>query len=224
MDFNELIKEIGFQDITMISAVLRLISAGILGFLISLMFKKYNKTDDSPVEMLHSLIFLSMIICIAMMAIGNNLASAFGLVGAVSIIRFRTSVKSSRDMSFVFFTIVIGMGCGLGYILLTITGFILVSVVMGVVYKSKYGITKKPGKFLKLKVSYTGNINNRDLFSLFLDQNSIPWEILSVKVEDSKISICYKVLVMDLNFIDLIEDSIKPEIKLSNFKFQVSEL
>jgi hypothetical protein len=49
------------------------------------------------------------------MLIGDNLARSFGLVGAVSIIRFRVAVKPPMDMAFIFLIIVLGMACGLGF-------------------------------------------------------------------------------------------------------------
>jgi len=48
------------------------------------------------------------------MVIGNNLARAFGLVGAMSIIRFRTAIKETQDIIFIFFALAIGMASGVG--------------------------------------------------------------------------------------------------------------
>jgi hypothetical protein len=59
-----------------------------------------------------SLVLLSMVAALVMMVIGNNLARAFSLVGALAIIRFRTRLRSPWDISFVFLALVVGIACG----------------------------------------------------------------------------------------------------------------
>jgi len=59
-----------------------------------------------------SLLLLAMVAAMVMMVIGNNIARAFSLVGALAIIRFRTRLRSSWDISFVFFSLVVGIACG----------------------------------------------------------------------------------------------------------------
>ena len=59
-----------------------------------------------------SLILLALVSTMVMMVIGNSLARAFSLVGALSIVRFRTRLRSSWDISFVFFALSVGIGSG----------------------------------------------------------------------------------------------------------------
>ena len=100
------------------SVIIRFAASALLSSGIALIFHRLNQAKEGNYIMMHTLIFLAVAITGAMMIIGNNLARAFGLVGAVSIIRFRSAVKSARDMAFVLFVIVVGMACGLGYIFL----------------------------------------------------------------------------------------------------------
>jgi len=69
-----------------------------------------------------TLVLLTVVIAIVTMVIGSNLARAFGLVGALSIVRFRTIVEDTRDTAFVIFAVVIGMAIGAGYALLAALG------------------------------------------------------------------------------------------------------
>ncbi len=62
--------------------------------------------------MLSSLVLLAMVAALVMMVIGNNIARAFSLVGALAIIRFRTRLRSAWDISFVFLALVVGIACG----------------------------------------------------------------------------------------------------------------
>ena len=59
-----------------------------------------------------TLVLLAVLIAVVTLVIGNNVARAFGLVGALSIVRFRTVVEDTRDTAFVIFSVVVGMAVG----------------------------------------------------------------------------------------------------------------
>ncbi|MDD6856020.1 MAG: DUF4956 domain-containing protein [Oscillospiraceae bacterium] len=61
-----------------------------------------------------SLLILTVLTATVMTVIGNNVALSLGMVGALSIIRFRTSIKDSRDTVYIFWTIIVGICCGVG--------------------------------------------------------------------------------------------------------------
>ncbi|MCD6359668.1 MAG: DUF4956 domain-containing protein [Armatimonadetes bacterium] len=76
-----------------------------LSFMISgIYIITYKGYSYSP-TFVHTLIVVSMVTSLVIMVIGSNLARAFGLVGAMSIIRFRTALKDTRDIAFVFWTL-----------------------------------------------------------------------------------------------------------------------
>jgi len=64
------------------------------------------------------------------MVIGNNLARAFGLVGSMSIVRFRMAIKDTKDIVFIFFTLAIGMACGVGQHMVAVTATLFIGVVI----------------------------------------------------------------------------------------------
>ena len=61
-----------------------------------------------------SLITLTILTCTVMTVIGNNIALSLGMAGALSIVRFRTAVKDSRDTVYIFWAVIIGLCCGVG--------------------------------------------------------------------------------------------------------------
>jgi hypothetical protein len=77
---------------------------------------------------LATLVLLSVLIAMVTLVIGNNVARAFSLVGALAIVRFRTVVADTRDTAFVIFAVVVGMASGAGYRLIPIVGMPLVLV------------------------------------------------------------------------------------------------
>jgi len=108
-----------FQNVFLTSlefdeVVFNLIMALLCGLMISFIYRWSSESDNYSPSFVQSLVLLSMITALVIMVIGNNLARAFGLVGAMSIIRFRTAVKSTQDIVFIFFALAVGMAAGVG--------------------------------------------------------------------------------------------------------------
>ena len=72
------------------------------------------------------------------MVIGNNLARAFGLVGALSIIRFRTAIKDTVDIVYIFLGLAIGMAAGVGYHKAAIAGTVMIGLILILFSKSNF--------------------------------------------------------------------------------------
>ncbi len=100
------------------------------GLIIAFFYKTTYKGAGYTNSFVISLITLSLITTIIIMVIGNNLARAFGLVGAMSIIRFRTAVKDTLDIVFIFYSLAIGMATGVGLLSIAIAGTIFIGVVL----------------------------------------------------------------------------------------------
>ncbi len=77
-----------------------------------------------------SLITLTILTATVMAVIGNNIALSLGMVGALSIVRFRTAIKDSRDTTYIFWAIVVGIGCGSGDFLVAGVGSIVVFIIL----------------------------------------------------------------------------------------------
>ena len=77
-----------------------------------------------------SLLMLTLITTLIMNVIGNNIALSLGMVGALSIIRFRTAVKDPRDTTYIFWCIAVGIACGVSYYTLALIGSAVIFVTM----------------------------------------------------------------------------------------------
>lgn len=75
-----------------------------------------------------TLVLLSVLIAMVSLVIGNSVARAFGLVGALSIVRFRTVVEDTRDTAFVIFAVIVGMAVGAGLPLVAVVGIPIVGL------------------------------------------------------------------------------------------------
>jgi len=113
------------------------------GLLISLFYKWTYRGTNYSSTFVNSMIILSMITAVVIMVIGNNLARAFGLVGAMSIIRFRTAVKDTQDIVFLFFALAVGLAAGVGLHSLALIGTLFISSVIWVLYRLDYANPRK---------------------------------------------------------------------------------
>ena len=77
-----------------------------------------------------SLIMLTVLTSMVMTVIGNNVALSLGMVGALSIVRFRTAIKDSRDTAYIFWTIIVGICCGVGDFLVASVGSTAIFLLM----------------------------------------------------------------------------------------------
>lgn len=210
------------EQILLLDIFLRLGLAAFSGLIVAGLYRLYHGRESSSTDMIHSLIFLSIIICIAMMVIGNNLASAFGLVGAVSIIRFRTSIKSVRDMSFVFFTIVAGMSCGLGFIRLSLIGLCFTSLTMLVIYfLSK---KKREEDFIssEIKISFIGSADEREHIEKALMLYCCSIDLKIFKLDGEKVSYSYRIVAKNENSFNLILSELKENPRLDKLKVMIT--
>lgn len=168
------------ESFTLTNTLIILGVAIILGVLISIVYMKTNKvyTEAFPL----TLIMLPVIISIIILLVGNNVARAFSLAGAFSIIRFRSAPGNPKDLSYVFFTLAVGLALGMGYIGYGVLFTIILCVVMIILAKINFGDTK--GNKLKLKITIPENMNYEDAFNDILDRFTTSWKLVGVKTKE----------------------------------------
>jgi len=115
----------------------RTVLALVFGFVVAGVYRvSLPQRRDAPV-LTTTLVLLSVLITLVTIVIGDNIARAFGLVGALSIVRFRTVVEDTRDTAFVIFAVVVGMSVGAGYPMLAVVG--IPAVAAGAVVMRQFG-------------------------------------------------------------------------------------
>lgn len=112
------------------SIVLRLAVATVLAGFIYLSYMLSHDGSIYSKKFNVSLVTLTVITTTVMIVIGNNLALSLGMVGALSIVRFRTAIKDSRDTVYIFWTIVVGICCGAGDFLVASLGSVFIFAVL----------------------------------------------------------------------------------------------
>ena len=119
--------------------ILNLVLSFILGIIVSIVYKKTHKGLSYSQSFMITNIFVCVIVCMVIMIIGNSLARAFALVGALSIIRFRTVVKDTKDTAYIFWSLAAGMACGTGSYFLALAGTTILSGIAFILFFTNFG-------------------------------------------------------------------------------------
>lgn len=110
--------------------VLHVLVASLIGCVIYLSYYYTHAGGVYSKKFNVSLIMLTVLTATVMTVIGNNIALSLGMVGALSIVRFRTAIKDSRDTAYIFWTIIVGICCGVGDYLVAAVGSGVVFVLL----------------------------------------------------------------------------------------------
>lgn len=142
-NFNDIIKksflnEYMFGNLAVIDILLGLLTAFMAGAFIYGIYKySYKGVLYSPSFNL-TLLLMTMITALVIMTISTNVILSLGMVGALSIVRFRTAIKDPLDIVFMFWAIAAGISSGAGLYLLTLLGAIIIGLVIVVLSRKKH--------------------------------------------------------------------------------------
>lgn len=195
---------------TIFSSILQLSLALILMLFLSLIYKSLNSDREDSHIMMHAMVYIGVIMTGTIMLIASNPIVAIGLFGAISIVRFRTALRSPIDTSFIFLCVVVGISCGLGMflhatILTLFTGGLM--VVLNVFHFGK----AKPST---LECDFTINISKDFFQPEIIEQLNILFKeearLLEVKTKKKRVKLKYTRKLSSLDETKNIQDILEP--------------
>src|SRR5687767_15803496 len=111
-----------------LAVFLRLVLAMLAGGVVTLIYRFTRAADETAPSFTVTLVLLAILIAMVTQVIGDNVARAFSLVGALSIVRFRTVVRDTQDTAYVIFAVAVGMSAGAGHPGLALSGLVVIGV------------------------------------------------------------------------------------------------
>jgi len=111
-----------------LTVAMRLTWALLLGLVVSFIYRRTRAVEDVAPSFPATLVLLAVLIAMVTQVIGDNVARAFSLVGALSIVRFRTVVRDTQDTAFVIFAVIIGMAVGANDLGVALVGIVIVGI------------------------------------------------------------------------------------------------
>lgn len=112
------------------TVALHISMAAVIGFLIFVSYYITHRGTIYSKKFNASLVVLTVLTGTVMTVIGNNIALSLGMVGALSIVRFRTAIKDSRDTVYIFWTVIVGICCGVGDYMVALIGSAITFIVL----------------------------------------------------------------------------------------------
>ena len=170
------------ESFTLANTLIIIFSSILLGLVISFIYILTHKKEGYAPSFPVTLIMLPAIISIIILLVGNNVARAFSLAGAFSLIRFRSAPGDPKDIAYVFFTLAVGLTCGMGYIGYAIVVTLILCALLTILDITGYATSKN--KMAKLKIIIPEDLNYEGVFDEVLNKFTISWNVDSVRTRD----------------------------------------
>ena len=154
---QDLTGEFSFMDVA-----LALLLSFALSVFIGWIYKITHRGTSYTQSFVFTLVINGMVVALVMMIVGSNIARAFSLVGALSIIRFRNALKETRDVGFIFLTMAVGMAVGTKFYLLAVVAAVVIGLVIVLMMRLNWFAREMTNQILRVQLP-----NNFPFDSLF---------------------------------------------------------
>ena len=138
MDF---INRFLLQGPDLTNAVISILLAAIVGLLISQLYRYTHRGLSYEHTFMAALVLLAPIVSVVMLYIRGDLVLSLGLIGSLSIVRFRTAIKDTRDMVFLFWVIAVGLGSGTYNWGIVVISSLIIVILVAILFFLRYGFT-----------------------------------------------------------------------------------
>lgn len=140
---------------------LALVLSFVLSAMIGWVYRFTHRNISYSQSYVQTLVILGMLIALIMLVVGSNIARAFALVGALSVIRFRNAIKETRDVGFIFLVMGVGMAVGTRFYLLAAVAAVAISLIVLVMYRFNWFAANIQRQVVKVQVPPEGGYPER---------------------------------------------------------------
>lgn len=180
--------------------IISLLVALALGLIISGVYLIVTPKRDRSVNFNMSLIILPAIVAVVVILIGGNIARAFSMAGIFTLVRFRSIPGDSKDISFVFLTMAVGLAVGLGYLTMGAVVAVLIGLAIIIVKKTGFGGNRNREK--RLRITIPEDMNYQQVFDDLFAKYTTSYELVRIKTTNMG-------TLFELNYDVLMKDSDK---------------
>lgn len=141
MNFGDIFKSSflqSFKEFSLVDTLIGLLFALVIGLFIFLIYKKTFRGIMYSTGFAMALIGLSLVTTLVIMAVTSNVVLSLGMVGALSIVRFRAAIKEPMEIVFLFWSLAVGIVIGAGMIPLAVIGSAIIGIILVVFVKQKF--------------------------------------------------------------------------------------
>lgn len=150
--FQDLSGTFSMADIAIALSLSFVLSAGI-----GWVYRFTHRNVSYSQSYVQTLVILGMLIALIMLVVGSNIARAFALVGALSVVRFRNAIKETRDVGFIFLVMGVGMAVGTRFYTLGVVSAVAISLIIVVMYRFNWFALNVQRQVVKVQVPPDGD-------------------------------------------------------------------
>jgi len=173
-------------QIDLIGFVISLLCAAILSFFVQLFYNKYATTLSNRKEFSKVFVILGVATSIVIMIVKSSLALSLGLVGALSIVRFRAAIKEPEELVYLFLIIAIGLGCGANQLIIITIGIFFSLLIIALYSKYLKGLKKNLEQKLSVGIVIDQDIDDKQIDSIILRIKEISKELKFISMSRSE--------------------------------------
>ena len=213
-------------DINLSNFAINLVVVAILSYLIRLIYNKYSHSLSNKDYFSKNFVVLGITTCLVITIVKSSLALSLGLVGALSIVRFRAAIKEPEELVYLFLVIATGLGIGANQLNITILGVIttLIIIVFFNFFSSKK-IKNLDLNIFQLSIIFNKKISNEafDKILMILNKNSKEVDFVSMSSEKEETSIHFEIFPNSAKSISSIDKELNKQVKSSKVIFSRKE-
>jgi hypothetical protein len=133
----------------------------VLSAMIGWVYRFTHRNVSYSQSYVQTLVILGMLIALIMLVVGSNIARAFALVGALSVVRFRNAIKETRDVGFIFLVMGVGMAAGTRFYTLAIVAAVAICLIILIMYRFNWFAASVQRQVVKVQVPPDGDYTDR---------------------------------------------------------------
>ena len=196
--------------------VINLILGIILGAFVGWYYSRFGRSMSNRSRLAHILPVLAVTTVLIISVVKSSLALSLGLVGALSIVRFRTAIKEPEELNYLFIAIAIGIGLGADQRLATVVAIFLI---LAYLFARRLMDPRQPKNNLFLNISTADEKGTFGLINKMLEQHSEAADLRRLDRIDNKLQATYLIKCQDSTALTALMDAFDEQLSGAEFSF-----
>ena len=189
--------------------IINIVLCASLLFVLSLVYRKFGNSISNRGQLAKVLILVGLTTFIIISIVKSSLALSLGLVGALSIVRFRTAIKEPEELGYFFIAIATGLGMGANQLLPTIIGLAMVILIIVLFRKNIFKDTLTQNLLITTQIKQENQTNATEKIAEIINQHASQVEVKRINYTAQEMDLNFLVKVKSLEKLNTIQNNLK---------------
>jgi|TARA_B100000497_G_scaffold30109_1_gene35179 uncharacterized membrane protein YhiD involved in acid resistance len=189
--------------------IINIVLCASLLFVLSLVYKKFGNSISNRGQLAKVLVLVGLTTFIIISIVKSSLALSLGLVGALSIVRFRTAIKEPEELGYFFIAIATGLGMGANQLLPTIIGLAMVIIIIVLFRKNIFKDTLTQNLLITTQIKQENQTNTTEKIAEIINQHASQVEVKRINYAKQEMDLNFLVKVSSLEKLNTIQHNLK---------------